>query len=230
MDIHLPIKHNFVLSCVDTDGLTFCKPDQTPFKEEEVDTLLIELNSFMPERVKLDLEEVYPKILVIKAKNYVLQYPDGTLRHKGSALRSPTLEPALKEFLNKVIDSILQDKQDYDKIYFEYVKEAIDVKDIKRWSTRKTISEKTLESERTNESRIRDAIEGSEYVEGDRAYFFFTSNGELSLIENYKGDYNRDKMLGKLYKCSQRFNTVLNTKDLFLNFSLKRNSKKLKEI
>lgn len=221
--------HNFTLSTCDTDSITICKPDGSDFSKDEISSLTEELNSMYPELISWDLEPKIDKMLVIKTKNYVL-CEEGKIKHKGSSLRDPKLEPALREFLGRIVDAILNENTNFSDIYNEYVKEAMNVKDIKRWSSRKTISSKTLESERTNESKIRDAIEDTEYVEGDRIFVFFNSDESLSLVEKFNGDYHKDKLLKKLFETGKRFSTVLNTKELFKNYALKKNKKELESV
>lgn len=214
--------YNFTISACDTDSITFSNPNGEEFSKEEVSKLLNEINSQLPEMVQLELETVYDRILVMKAKNYVL-LSNGKITYKGSALRSPKLEPALQEFIKRITEAILYDKGEYTNIYNEYVKEIYNLKDINRWCTRITISAKTLESERTNETKIIDALGDSEYVEGDRRYVFFKEDDSLCLVENFNGDYNKKKLIGKLFKTGLRFATVLDTKGLFVNYALKKN-------
>jgi hypothetical protein len=217
--------YNFIISACDTDSITFSKEDMSEFSPEEVNILLNEINSQLPQLVKLDLETVYDKILVLKAKNYIL-LERGKIKYKGSALRSPKLEKALTEFIHRIVDSILYEKNDYVSIYNEYAKEIMNITDINRWATRITVSAKTLESTRTNETKIMDALEGSEFVEGDRRWVFFKEDESLCLAENFSGDYNKSKLLEKLYKTAMRFSTVLD-KSQFINYKLKKNNKSL---
>lgn len=220
--------YNFILPACDTDSITICKPDFAPFSNDEVNSLTDELNDMFPELIKWDLEPKIDKILVLKTKNYVL-CEQGKVKYKGSALRDPKIEPALREFIEKIVNCLLNDKNNYEVIYKEYIKEIASISDIKRWSVRKTISSKTLESERTNESKIRDAIEGTEYVEGDRIFCYFKNDKSLGLAEKFDGDYDKKVLLKKLHLTGQRFETVLNSKEIFKNYSLKRNQEELNE-
>lgn len=223
--------HNFIISCCDTDSVTFSKPDFSAFSKEEVDNLLGEINSLMPKHIKLDLEEVYKKIIVFRAKNYVLLSNNGKIKFKGSAVKAPAKEQAIREFVIQTIDAILQDKTNFTEIYTKFVLEIIQPKiDINRFSTRKTLTAKTYESERANESKIIAAIENTEYVEGNRIWVYFTREGALKLAERYNGDHDPQVLLKKLYMTSKLFDTVLPTKDLYLNYSLKRNQKLLESL
>jgi hypothetical protein len=105
----------------------------------------------------------------------------------------------------------------------------MNISDIKRWVSRKTISEKTLNPQRTNEQKIYDIIQDGNFSEGDRIYCFFKSDGSLALADNFNGDYDKDKMLEKLFKTAEIFDTVI-PMDNFKNYKLKRNKKELLEI
>lgn len=220
--------NNFQLVNCDTDSITISKLDGSKFTEEENINLLNELNSLFPENISWEPDGEYPKFIVFKAKTYVMLTKDNKIIYKGSALKSPKLEKALQEFIHKIIEAILYEKGNYKEIYESYVREIIDEQNfsVNRWSNRITISAKTLESERTNEVKIRTALEGTEYSEGDRRWVFFKEDNSLSLIEHYNGDYNKRVLLKKLFKCSKRFDTILEN-GLFIDYSLKRSEKLL---
>jgi DNA polymerase elongation subunit (family B) len=209
----------------DTDSITVCKPDGSPFSEEEQTTLLKQLNEQFPERIRWEPDGYFPAVCVLKAKNYIL-YDGKKIKIKGSALKDSKASPALREFMNAIVDAIIFEKGGYSEIYMRYVKEILDVKDIKRWSSRKTLSSTMIESDRTNETRVMDALVGSNYVEGDRYYTFFESPEKITLTEKFNGNYDKDKLLSALYKKSEIFSTVLD-KTLFINYSLKKNRKLL---
>lgn len=121
-------------------------------------------------------------------------------------------------------------KQKLIDLYHKYVQECLNVKDINRFATRKTLTSKTFDSERANETKIVDAIEGTEYVEGNRIWVYFTLEGTLKLTERYNGDHDPKVLLKKLYMTSKLFDTVLPTKELYLNYALKKNQKLLESL
>lgn len=223
---------NMQIVNADTDSIMFNYQDGQEISQITQDSIRDGMNALFPKNISWEFDGYFRKVVVLKAKNYILD--DGKkVKFKGSALRSPSLEPALREFIGRVVDAILKEESNYTEIYNEYIREIKDIGTIfmmKRWGSRKTISSKTLESERTNEKRIRDAIEDTEYVEGDRCYVFFKEDGTLDLVENFHGDYNKKKLYEKLFKTGQRFSTVLNSKELFPNYGLKRNQENLKVI
>ncbi len=224
---------NYLLGPVDTDSISFCKPDFSPFSKEEQDSLLKEINALLPELIQYDHDGYFPKVICLKAKNYIL-YDGSKVKIKGSALKATTKCPALKEFIKRIIDYMVYNDNIIDNdlisLYNQYVKEIMNVKDISRWSARKTISDKVLESDRTNEAKLRTAIEGSEIVEGDRCHVYYKSDNSLSLVQNFDGDYNKDRLLQNLYDTAYTFETVLDCDKLFKNYKLKKNKKDLEEL
>jgi DNA polymerase elongation subunit (family B) len=221
-------KHkDFQLINVDTDSITITKNKDLP--EEYRNELLANLNSQYPKDIVFTHDGYFQDVIVVAAKNYVL-YDGKKLKIKGSSLKSPGLSLALREFMTSVFWSIIKKENNYNELYLKYIKEIHTMPDIKRWSTRKTITEKTLNSERANESKIRDAIEGSEYTEGARVWVYFKSDDTLDLAENFKGDYSKERLLEGLFKAGSRFKLILDTKRHFPNLKLKRNKGLLEQL
>lgn len=219
----------FFVVNADTDSISFNHSEGKDLSKEERDVLLKDLNSQFPKRISWEDDGYYRTICVLKAKNYIMD--DGKkVKYKGSAIKASTKPPALKEFIKRMIGSILEGKTDYTEIYTSYIKEVGNITDIKRWATRKTISDKVLESERTNEAKVRDAIEGTEIVEGDRIWVYYKEDNSLSLIEKFDGNYNKERLLKNVYDTAKIFDTVLDCKELFPNYALKKNKAKLEEL
>lgn len=211
----------------DTDSITIYNSGNS-FTKDEISNLITEVNNTLPEYINFELDAVYDVIVVFKAKNYAYREGD-KISTKGSALKASTKCPALKEYIKRSIDDLLYLKphEEMQKTYMQYVGEILDIKDIKRWSARKTLSSTMQESERTNETKVMDAIKGANYTEGDRMYVFYLPDDSLCLAENYKGEYNRVRLFKNLYDSINILNTVLPVKDLFTNYSLKKNLKQL---
>jgi hypothetical protein len=221
--------HDFKLSVVDTDSIAFSKSNGNPFEELEQAALLAELNSLFPHTIVWEHDGIYPKLLVIKAKNYILW--DGVkLKVKGSALKASTKELALKEFINEMIDYLINDRTDYVEVYNRYVREIMDIKDMKRWASRKTLTQAILTNERANEKKVRDALEGSGLVEGDRFYTYFAPEGKVMLLDRFDGMYDKVALLKKLYNTAQIFENLIDIKSTFINYSLKRSELLLTEL
>lgn len=232
MAIEWSEKNGYTLVNCDTDSVSICKKDQSFISEEERLVILENINALYPEKIKWEDDGYYLTFVVVKAKNYIL-WDGKKLKYKGSAIKATQKEPALKEYINKTIDVILNETSmdllhsKCQEVYNEYVKEIMHISDIKRWVHKKTITDKILKNTRTNEAKVREAIEGTEYVEGDKIYLYFREDGSLSLVERYNNDHNKSKLLEKLYNTSETFETILPIKELFKNYSLVRNFKLL---
>lgn len=226
--------HNFILGPVDTDSISICKPDMSPFTEEEQEALIAEINALMPEKIKYAHDGYYNRCIAFKAKNYVL-YDGVKIKVKGSGLKGSTKSVALREMTNKFIETMCYttDKdtmnQKLFEIYNSYATEILNITDIKRWSARKTISSTMMESTRPNETKVMDAIKDSDYKEGDRCFVFYKQDDSLCLYENFDGDYNKTRLLKNIHDTVMIFSTVLDIKQ-FPNYSLKKNQKLLETL
>jgi hypothetical protein len=221
-------EHDFVIGPTDTDSISFCKKTMEPFSEEEIDILIKEINDISPEFMLWEDDGYFPNVLVLKAKNYVL-YDGKKKKIKGSALRDTKREPALAEFIGKVADSLLFEKNDVQEIYLSYVKEAYNVKDIKRWAAKKTITASVLDPKRTNEQKVLDALAGTEYSEGDNRWFFFREDETLCLVDKFDGNYDRVRFVEKVYKTLLIFSNVIDITQ-FTKYHLVKNQKLLKDL
>lgn len=216
--------HNFKIVGGDTDSIMFCKPDQTPFTKEEQENLLKEINGLLPKEIKFANDGISKRVIYLKAKNYVMVDEKGKWKIKGSALKSSTLEPALKDMIHKMLKALVDDRQEeLAVIYLEMIRNIRDRNiDIKQWAKKMQLSPTTFNSTRTNETKIVDAIKGTEYKSGDRIYVYAAEGDTLRLVEHYNNDYDQEKMYSKAFKATQRFATILPVKEMFLNYSLKK--------
>jgi len=246
--------HNFQLNVIDTDSISFCKAEQTPFTKEEKDHLLNEINELMGGGINWEDDGSYDRVLVLKSKNYVLD-KDGKIKYKGSALTNQKVEPALKEMLYKIIDVILNEEpiQKQITIYHQYIKEAYNIKDIARWAVKKTITENVLNGTRLNEQKVVDALQGEQVQQGDKIWVYPAIDGDIQIVAKgvpqvykdgtpkmktntilkqtkfYNGDANVEHLMKRIFQTSQILKNVLD-KDAFVNYNLKRNHPLLKEV
>jgi DNA polymerase I len=215
----------------DTDSITYSDAKMSLMSDDVRKKNIAELNALYPDKIRFEDDGYFKKVIVFAPKNYVLQKEDGSIKIKGSALKDAKRELALKQFAQEVIDELLLEGNHtkIQDIYNKYIREVkYGINDIKRWCSKKTITDKIFTSERSNETKIKDAIAGSNYREGDKCWTFFKSDGSLCLMENYSGDYDKDAMYKKVFRSAEFFTNVIPA-DLFVNYSLKR-SKKLLEI
>lgn len=222
-------QYNFIIGPTDTDSISFCKQDHSSFPQEQIKALLAELNEISPEMMVWEDDGYFKTVIAVSAKNYVLEKFDGTIIYKGNSIKAPMKEIALREFIKRIIGEILNGTENFTAIYDEYIKEIIDVKDISRWSSKKTITPSVLNPKRSTEQNIKNAIVDTEYVEGDKIRVFFKWDETLCLQEKFDGDYNRDRLFEKLYNTAMIFDAILVTEQLFINYKLVKNQKELYE-
>ncbi len=221
--------YGFVLCNGDTDSIAFKKPDSKAFTREERVELLKDLNSRMDERIKWEDDNHFKKFIVIKAKNYILQDDTNKIKIKGSALKATTKEKALQRFLGEVIDLLLKDRKDrIFYLYQKYANEILNLTSIDDWCSKVTITKAVIGKDATRQAKIRSALEGSDWTEGDKVYLFNRTSDELCLKQNFDGTYDADTLLGKLYDTLTIFETVIDV-SLIPNFNLKRNKDLLGE-
>lgn len=219
----------FNLVNCDTDSISYCRSDFKQIEEAERENLLCDLNALYPDKIRFEDDGYYKTVVVLKAKNYVL-WDGKKIKIKGSAIKASTKERALKDLIGETVQYLLDGKEnDLLLLYHKYVKEALNVKDIKRWASRKSITEAVLNPERTNEQKVADALEGQEFQPGDRRYFYFKSDGSLSVVENFDGDYDKYKLIEKIWKTLQVFSTVIDM-DVFPKYHLKTRRHLLEQI
>lgn len=216
----------------DTDSIMVGKPDGSPFSDVEQKQLLTELNSQFPENIRFEEDGYFSSVIILKAKNYILQDQKGKVKTKGSSLRDQKKEKGLKEMMDRMIEVMLKPEMPVDnarltEIYMEYVREIMDVKEITRWCTKKSYSQKVEEGTRTNETKVKDAIQGTEYKVGDKLFLFYKEDDTLCLVEKFTGDYNKIRLLKRLFDTVKIFANVIDVKELFINYSLKKNQKLL---
>lgn len=247
--------HDFQIINTDTDSILFCKKNGDNFTEEEQKNLIDELNSIMPDLIHWEHDGLYSCVIILKAKNYILHSPENKKKPiaiKGSALKVSNKELAMKECIKRFIDSMLDLSNETPlEIYHSYVKEIHNIKEISRWTSKKTITKAILNPERSNEQKVADALSGVAVQEGEKYRFYFKYDGEfiiegispktgkptkskekrysLKLEQNWDNDHATEKLLEKLYKNIQVFANVL-PMDQFLNYNLKKNQILLNEI
>ena len=214
------VMHDFLISNVDTDSASFCKPDMSPFSEEEQEALLQELNSFFPDRISWEHDGIYDVFVIVKAKNYIL-YDGKKVKIKGSSLVASMKEVALKEFINEVINCLVFDRQDeIIEVYYKYVREIFVIQDMKRWCSRKTITESVLNPKRATEQKILDAVGNRKVQMGDKIQTYFKVDGTIGICEDWNNDHDTQNLLSKLYNTVKIFTSVIKIEE-FKNFALK---------
>ena len=248
----------YTLVNVDTDS--FSITNSKSMSSSDFDKELTQLNALYPKLIKWENDGIYEKVIVIRAKNYVL-VKNGKTKFKGSAITDQKKEPALTEMLKKMVDALLNDEQAaLPIIYRTYIKEALNIKDISRWTTKKTVTKSVLEPKRLTEEKILNAINQTidsglieEIQEGDKVWLYNAVDGEIQDVKKgvpvfYKD--GRPKMIQNfilkdfrlwngdhdpMHYVDRIYDSVsilsnVINMDQFIKYSLKVNQEKLKEL
>ena len=196
------MSNNNIICNVDTDSIMISKPDGSVWTKEEQFAFLDALNAEYPDLIRFAHDGYYDSVLIVKSKNYALKLnpefakkkdfnPDGTvkIKTKGSSIRDQKKEPALREMMEVLINEMLGDnnKQTIVSIYHHYIQEALNVLDIQRWCTKKTITESITDCKgytqadidskkfRKNETDVWDAVKNEDGLQqGDKVYLYPT--------------------------------------------------------
>lgn len=249
-------QHNFQIVNADTDSISFCKKDRSPFTDKEQKKLLEEINSLMKPGIFWDHDGVFPFVGIVGAKNYIM-FDGKKTKIKGSALKATKKEPRLKKFINDIIKCIVDERtEEIQNLYIECAKEIIQINkksDISQWSFKATATKKVIEPTTPFNTKISEALlnHNIPIVEGDKYYLFFKNISEVKEVEytkkdgkpgkkkvkvqnlelttHYDGDIDKMVLLNKLFVTIKIFNRVLDITK-YPNFKLKKNLKALESL
>ncbi len=177
---------------VDTDSFTITNGNK--ITKAAFGEFLKVFNTIFSSLISWDDDGIYEKVIVLGSKNYVLVKSDEYLKpgenkvkFKGSAVTDQKKEPALTEMLEKSLYALLADEPaSIVPIYRGYVREAMNIKDINRWATKKTVTKAVLFPKRLTEQKILNAMhetmemgvqEG--YSEGDKVWVYSALDGMI---------------------------------------------------
>lgn len=245
-------RHDWKLVNIDTDSLSFCKPDESEWTQEDYDEVLKEINQIMYSPWEDDGN--FDRFVVLKAKNYAMREKGSEkIKIKGSSFIDAKKEPALKELMQKLVTNFINKDLDCVSVYHSYLKEALNIQDISRWCVKKSITEKLLEGNDTAKRKVLDALGDKKVSVGDKVYLYnavdgmiqkvakgepvFLKSGEPKMVENrivrlredFDGDYEKLHYVKRVYKTMEIFSNIIDM-DQVLNYSLKKNVPKLEEL
>lgn len=188
----------------------------------EFDEHIVDINSLFKDGIKWEDDGYFKKVVVVKAKNYVL-FDGKTVKIKGQALKGTGKEKALTDFMSCVIMLLLTGKRDH--IYEEYRNLAMSIKgnwDVNEWNMKKTVTKAVLNPGRKQEQKVFDAIRDIHYQEGDKVYLYVKDEDTLQLVQDFDGEYHKDAYFKKLHDTLSIFGTLLDP-TLFPNYKTGRN-------
>lgn len=242
----------YVISNCDTDSISFtCGKD---LSLEERKDILTDLNGNFPSAIKFEDDGYYSRVVILKAKNYILKTQDGKIKLKGSSIRDQKKEPAIREMMEKMIGCLVNDsRENIIGIYNDYIRETHKVKDISRWAAKKTITKAILNcaddpEARLNERKVYEAVKNMPGLqEGNKVYIYpciksikdevsYSANGKmkvkvikdtgLKIVEQWCRDEDAEKLVQRVVDTMDIFANVLN-RDEFIDYTLVRNKKLL---
>ena len=172
---------------IDTDGIYFVPgADITTVPQEE--DMVNELSDSMPEGITVEYGGRYKAMFSYKIKNYALLDYDGTLRIKGSGLRSRGLEKFQRVFLEEMISRLLLNKKkEIPPLFHQYLEQMArhqwDVKMFMKTEMLQESLEKYREKIRTNARNRSAAYElalraEKRYQPGDQISYYVTGDSE----------------------------------------------------
>jgi DNA polymerase I len=182
---------------VDTDS--FSITSGSVMSDDAFSSELKILNSLYPDLIRWEHDGIYDKVIVIRAKNYVL-VRKGKVKIKGSAVTDPKKEPALTEMLQTMVQALLDDEPHTVKhIYEGYIQEAAAIANIHRWAKKITVTKSVLNPKRANEQKPFDAIQEcinrgviEKVSEGDKLWIYSAIRGEIQEVKKGEPVFYRD--------------------------------------
>jgi DNA polymerase elongation subunit (family B) len=200
---------DYLLVNCDTDSIMVCKKDQSEFTEEEKVDFLNNLNAQYPDGISWEDDGEYSRVIVNKAKNYVLKEKDsGKIKFKGSSFKSSSKEVALGKLLQEICFDLIDDRDWFDTVE-KYLYEIADIKDIRRWSTKKSVTESLLQADNTNKSRVLEALDTEQIRVGDKVHLYLNTEGMRQQVVNGEAKFlksGKPKMVpNRIYKTVDKF-------------------------
>jgi DNA polymerase elongation subunit (family B) len=201
IDEKATIKYNemerldYQLCNIDTDALSFCKPNGAPFSREEYESVQSYLNKIM--YCNWEEDGTFDSFIVLKAKNYVMR-TGNYIKFKGSSITDSKKEKRLTRLLKDCLESLSHGRDEIVKLYEDCVNDLIYNFKIEEWSTKKSITSAVLTNDRTNERVVREAFNGRTFTEGNKIFVYYAQD-KLKMSDDYDGTVNLKHYLGRIY-------------------------------
>lgn len=177
---------------VDTDGVYFVPPPEVQGESAE-EALVQALNAEFPAGLQVELDGRYVAMYCHKMKNYALLDEAGQLTVKGSGLRSRSLEPYLRKFVEQMLRLVLSGHgEQVEQLYRETLEalqqRRVPVRDLARTETLSESPEayrkKTGAGSRNRAAAYELALAAERgYVAGDSVSYYIT--GQKASVTAY---------------------------------------------
>ncbi len=219
------MRNDHILGPCDTDSISLCKPDFSPWSAEEKASILARLDALDGDMIKWEDDGVYETVIIVGAKNYVL-WDGKKMKIRGSALKASNKEIYLKDLIKGIINILLDPNFTQDQVidlYDKTARECLGLQDMSRHAFKKGITDKVLNGDRTDALKARLALKHEVGVQqGDKYRMFYLPDKTLCLEKNFKGEYCKKTLLKKIWKNMEIFEAILPF-ELFKNYSLESN-------
>lgn len=247
------VQNKYTLVNLDTDSFSYTKG--RPVSRDEFETDISDINALFPSGIVWANDGQYDCMIIVATKNYVLYNAKSKtpFKFKGSGIKDQKKEPALREMMETMLRAIANNEQStLPFIYQNYVNEILNIKDIKRWAQKYTITKTLLNGTDTRALKIKEAVAHMKVSQGDKVFLYaavdgmeqdvvkgepvFYKNGKPKLIPRYilrevnqfDGNVDTEHLFCRLYDTVCILQNVINL-NLFLNYGLKKNYKLLIE-
>ncbi|MBI5483017.1 MAG: DNA polymerase II [Deltaproteobacteria bacterium] len=172
---------------IDTDGIYF-KPPAWCAGEGDEQALIGRISGALPEGIEVELDGRFRAMFSYKTKNYALQGYDGRILIKGSGLRSRGMERYLREFMQELVERLLNARSDtVERLYEDYIgrlrSRGLDVAWVARTETLNESPESYREKLRLGKRNHSAAFEialsaGRVYRAGDQVSYYVGGSGK----------------------------------------------------
>jgi DNA polymerase I len=187
----------------DTDGAYFVAPDGRS------DAVVAAVGQMLGDDLHLVLEERYPVMLSLKAKNYVLQRRSGEIVMRGSALRSGRDEPFGRALVAAIAKLLIENRPNEIAELIRETVEAIVERKLapEEFARRESITSKTFGA--PGNRRLARALTERGLTVGDKVRIYQRVGGELGLLDEYAGDEDRDYLVRRVADFVARFDDLV---------------------
>ena len=145
-------------------------------------------------------------------------------------------EKLLKEMFNSILKE--KNKEELLQIYHKYIKEAMNIQDINRWATKKTVTDAVLKPKTTASQKVQDALNKEPFSLGDKVWVynaidgmkqdvkkgepvFYKKTGEPKMIENkilkqskyWSKDEDKYHYIERVYDTAKILSNIINLED-----------------
>jgi DNA polymerase elongation subunit (family B) len=199
-------RHGSKVIEVDTDGVYFQPPEGVEGPEAE-EAYVQQIAETLPEGIRLSFDGRYRAMISVKTKNYALLDYEGNWTYKGASLRSRADEPYGRRFLAEVLQKLVDgDREGIAQLYrhtiLRILSGEIPIEDLAR---RERVTEKTFTSE--NKRKAAEAVRGVSV--GEYVNLYQRADGSLGMMEDYRGDEDREHYANKLYRFALRLREAI---------------------